>query len=93
MLSQPTESIPYARTVWLPMTGRVHRASRPVQCPFTHGSFAVWGMPARSPAPEIWFASIEHLLSSYYLGENIGIPLANVKVASGKSRHHAPQRV
>src|SRR5215510_5748705 len=30
---------------------------------------------------------------SYYLGKNIGIPLANVKVEAGKSRRHALQRV
>jgi len=65
MLSQPTESIPYACTVWLPSAGRVHGASCPVQYPFTDGSCAVWGMSARSSVPEIWLASIKFLLHFY----------------------------
>jgi hypothetical protein len=35
--------------------------------PFTDGSCAVWGIPARSLIPEIWFASIKHLLRFYNL--------------------------
>src|SRR5262245_33388585 len=61
MLSRPTESIPYAHTVRLPSIGQVHGASCPVRCPLIDGSCAVWGVPARSHVPEIWFASLLHL--------------------------------
>jgi hypothetical protein len=67
MLSRLTKSIPYARTVRPPNVGRDHGALCPVQYPFIDGSCAVWGTPARSHVPEIWFASLEHLLRFYSL--------------------------
>src|SRR5712691_2776053 len=84
MLPLLTESIPCARTVWLPITGRVHGASCPVQCPLTCGSFATWGTSARSPVPEISCASYENIsLFPFPYLKSIGSLLANVKTRDG----------
>jgi hypothetical protein len=79
MLPLLTESIPYARTVCLPITGRVHGASCPVPCPITCDSFAVWSRSARSLVPEISCASYECTSFLPFPIQEYSNLLANVK--------------